>query len=507
MELAPPRTGAVAAGLDLRAKHAAAGRAMAAATLAMAAAAALQAVLYLAVVGVGTDTDGFFAAFAVYTILGVFGQSLRVTAVPLLVDGRMGARRLACALVLLGGVVLVACVPLAGATAALLAPGLPAAGRDVTAAALPLLGLAAALQLLAAGAAAVLAVGDDLLRVAAAYATGAAAGLVAFVALLAPTDELALGWSMLAMAIVTLAVLAAGLRPVLPRRTDVAGAGRAAAQLLGRTGIYLAFHGLLLVTLAVAGSVSDVGTTTTLSYAYLCASYLVAGTAAALGTARVADMARGAAGAWRARLVRDTVPQGLRYAWMLVAPALALVVVAGAGGMHAVVPSSLSAADAGDLARFTALLAPWTVAALLVSLLLPALLALGRARALACAAPLLVAGHLAATLAGGALGGAGGVALASCAAPLALAAWMLAAGAPDDAPLVRRVMARDVARFAVLAAAAFGAGAAAGALAGGGLAGALAAGAAGTLLYAAAVRLVAPREAHVLLHGPIEERA
>ena len=48
-------------------------------------------------------------------------------------------------------------------------------------------------------------------------------------------------------------------------------------MVLGRTAIYLAFNVLFVITLAFASS-SAAGGTTVLSYAYLFASYLVAGT-------------------------------------------------------------------------------------------------------------------------------------------------------------------------------------------------------------------------------------
>ena len=68
---------------------------------------------------------------------------------------------------------------------------------------------------------------------------------------------------------------------------------RNAASILGRTAVYLAFNALYLITLALV-SRYEPGDATVLSYAYLFASYLVAGTAFALGMSRIADMRRGA---------------------------------------------------------------------------------------------------------------------------------------------------------------------------------------------------------------------
>ena len=69
-------------------KHASAGVAMSVATLSMAAASGLQALLYLNSFGVNGRTDGFFVAFALYTIVGVFSQSIRMTSANLLIGDR-----------------------------------------------------------------------------------------------------------------------------------------------------------------------------------------------------------------------------------------------------------------------------------------------------------------------------------------------------------------------------------------------------------------------------------
>src|SRR4051794_18702264 len=157
------------------ARDARAGLAMSVATFAMAAASAIQAVLYLGEFGTSGRTDGFFVAFALYTTIGVFSQSLRLTAVPLLVGERprLTPRESALVLGLAALPVIVAPGPRAGAASPLLAPGLSEASRDVTASALPVLGAATVLQLWAAGAATVLAVRNRFYPVAASYIAGA----------------------------------------------------------------------------------------------------------------------------------------------------------------------------------------------------------------------------------------------------------------------------------------------------------------------------------------------
>ncbi len=163
-----------------------AGMAMSVATFTMAAASAIQAVLYLGRFGTNARTDGFFVAFALYSTFGVFSQSLRLTSVPLLVEpgARMSVRRFAATLALIALPVVVLTIPLAGQLAQLIAPGLSAHGRAITAAALPVLGAAMVLQLWAAGGATVLAIRDRFTTIAGGYMTGALSGLVAFVVLM-----------------------------------------------------------------------------------------------------------------------------------------------------------------------------------------------------------------------------------------------------------------------------------------------------------------------------------
>jgi peptidoglycan biosynthesis protein MviN/MurJ (putative lipid II flippase) len=440
-----------------------AGFAMAIATFAMAGASALQAVLYLSRFGVDGRTDGFFVAFAVYTTFGVFGQSVRLTAVPLLVgrEPAVSPREFAGALAIIAAPVLLATIAFAGPLAEVLAPGLAAADRSVTVEALPVLGAAMALQLWASGGATVLAVRSRFSAIAASYVAGAVAGLITFLALMDVAGELTLGWSMLAMAVTT----CAGMLAAVQRSGGLDNAGRRlqalrlvrlTGRLLGRTAIYLAFNALFVVTLAFA-SHAAIGDTTVLSYAYLFCSYLVAGTGMALGMSRIADMSR-ATGDERAAVVAATVPAGFRYALLIVAPALGLLIVGGAPLIHAVLPGSLDAEGVRSLQTFTALLVPWTAVALLVSLLMPAMFALGRTVLLNSLAVPLVLMHLAATAVGHALFGVDGSVGAMFVAPACFAAVMLcfvAGGAR-----VTWSVAGGVLRFLGLGAVAYGAAAA-----------------------------------------------
>lgn len=489
---------------DSTVRKARAGMAMSIATFVMAAASGLQAVMYLGRFGTNVQTDGFFVAFAVYTTFGVFSQTLRLTCVPLLVEprARLSVREFAAALGLLAIPVLIATVALAGPVSHLLAPGLSPAGRSVTASALPVLGVAMALQLWAAGGATVLAVRDRFMPIATAYSGGAVAGLVVFVGAVGTAGVQTLGWSMLAMAVVTCGLMLAGMansgwlgaagRSLAPKAL-----ARATGLVLGGTPVYLAFNMLFVVTLAFV-SRGAAGDTTVLSYAYLFASYLVAGTGTALGMSRIPEMTRRARFAGSS-LVEETVPQGFRYAMLLVAPAMALLITAGAPLIHVLLPKSLTNADVHTLRTFTALLVPWTVAALLVQFLIPALLAGGRSRRLNQLALPLFALHVTATAVGSALFGPDGAVGAFVVAPAALAVALLMAGAGPRSSAVAQRLCRQTGSFAGLAAAAFGlAWAISAPLPSAGVA-AVCAAAIGGLGYLMGLRIVARREVGVLL--------
>ena len=494
-------------------KRAKAGVVMAAATFSMAAASGIQAALYLHSNGIDGRTDGFFVAFALYTVFGVFSQSIRVTSAPLLVDGKksLPLGEFAATLALIAVPVALLTIPLAHPLSLLLAPGLSDADRAVTQEALPVLGGAMILQLWAAGGATVLAVRDRFNTIAGAYIAGAGGGLVTYLVVAGSAGELSLGYAMLAMAVVTFTLMLVGLRRSAPGveegaeprplrvRRLVADAG----LILGRTSIYLAFNALYLVTLSLTTSYSA-GDATVLSYAYLFASYLVAGTAFALGMSRIADMSREARSDPR-RAFGDTVPQGFRYSMLICAPALAGFVAAGAPIVGVVFSASLHPSDISTLQEFGALLAIWTVAALLVNLMLPAMFALGRARLVNLLAPALLAVHVAVSVAGGALFGSLGVVGAAFVAPALFAAVMLVKGAPEIAGHLSREISRDALRFVLSAAACYGLGAILGAAVGSTFGAAVIAGGIGTILYLGLLPFIAPTQVELFrkLLGPL----
>ena len=489
---------------------------MAISTLAMAGASAIQAVLYLGEYGATARTDAFFAAFAVYQVVGVFTQAMRVSSVPLLVgDKAIGMLRFFGGLAVIAVPVIIACGPLAGPLADLLAPSATGSAHDLAVSALRVLGLAIVLQLFAAGAATLLGMRDRFEPVAGAYAFGALAGLVVFL-LVRTQGELSLAWSMLAMAVVTSTWAAVALLKV--RRSEVqtgtGGAGlgnyeskprliaecfQTAGDLLGRSLVYFFINAFFLVTLAVVGREGGAGATTVLSYAYLLASYLVAGTSTAVGISRAPDMVRGAQDQWKT-VVADTVPHGYRYAALVSAPIMAAGVVAATPVVDALLPTALGEGQAESLARSILLLAPWLSAALVLNFAIPALFALSKARLVNLLAPFAFGLHAAASIAGAAIGGVDGAILAMAVAPFVFGLVLVVVGAGNATGKVIGELTLDTLRPVGLAAVAFGAGAAASSLLGAEeLVAAVLSLGVGGLLYGGGMLLLAPRAVQVLL--------
>jgi peptidoglycan biosynthesis protein MviN/MurJ (putative lipid II flippase) len=486
-----------------------AGMAMAFAVLAMAVGSGVQALLYLTRFGTTERTDAFFAALALYTVFGIFIQAIRITSVPRLVGAvRLRGREFGATLALIAVPVAVACGPLAGLLAEILAPGVGPAARTLTEDGLHLLGVAMVLQLGAAGAATLLAVWDRFDVVAGGYVAGAVAGLGGYVVAVGPADELALGWSMLVMAVVTFLWMMVGLerarQPAPPGFGKPMHLATNAAGILGRTLVYFVINGLYLVTLAYASQESP-GDATVFSYAYIYAIYLVTGTGVALGISRVPDMSRGAQADWR-DVLADTVPQGFRYAMLIAAPALAGLVAAGAALIGELVPAKLTSGDVRALQGFAALLAAWLVATLLVNFILPALFALGRARLVNLLSVPVVALHVAATIAGQRLFGVYGVVGAMFVAPLAFGLVLLAVAGGRRRREILVATGSDAVRFTALAAGAFGLGAAFATLLPAGAARAVLTAVIGSVLYFAAARKAAPRELGVLLGARRRQR-
>jgi peptidoglycan biosynthesis protein MviN/MurJ (putative lipid II flippase) len=466
-------------------------------TIVLAGVGALQGLLFLRAFGISARTDGFFAAYALYIVVGLLGQTLRTSAVPLLVGAtsRMTVGDFAWAIAALCGVLGLVCYGLAAPLATVLAPGLDAAGRDVTESGLRLLAAAVALQLVAAGAATVLGIQGRLARPARSYSAGALVGLVGFVALIGPANEQALAWAAVIAGAVTVGLMAPALRGTRVGRPQVRLVPRHIAWLLVSSVLGLTLAGLYVPTLALVSGTGE-GTVTILAYAYVLVGYLNGVTAGAVSMGTMIALAPVHADA-RALVDRSLRP-AFRHAFLVAAPGLAVSAVVAPPVLHALLPGQVGPDDTATLQEFILLLGGWLIAALLAALTFPALYSAGlMLRVNVLLAPL-VAVHIGAGLAARAAFGAEGVVAAMAFAPTLLVCLMLwmshgrhalevAAGLAADGALIGGVAAVGIGLPAVLAAAL------------GGAAAQVVAALAGLCLYGAIVLRALPVEARAFV--------
>lgn len=387
--------------------------------------------------GRGAETDGFFAAYAVFLVLSLVASGLRIVVLPALaraedLAAETGAWAAALAVV---GIPLVVASVLGGDPAARLL-GLDARAADAAADALPWMAAAGVAQLYAGLAASALAARDDYMTAAAGYALGAAAGLALIVWRL-EDGIVAVAWGIALNGAVSLAV------PLVRARLAAASPGARLLALGRGVALPLTLQALYLVCLRFAAGLG-VGEVSDLSYAYLLAAALVAVTASSLSLVSSVPLARSEL---------DAVRHVVSASW------LSLVVVAGAAGVFAlaggdVVRLVLGDAYGGDLGRLVVALAPWMAVSVGVSLAYPLLFVRGRPRWLVRLSLAALAVHPLLVWVGRETWGTAGIALAlSLTTALVLVALLAVLGAlraiPGLALAVLTVSALAVAAFGV----------------------------------------------------------
>ncbi len=421
--------------------------------------AALLGVLIARRFGSTAETDGFFAANAVYGVTLFVAQSLRTTTAGSLVgdDGGFGRLR-----TYLGGVVWLfgASVAIAVIAALLAAPlGLAPDARVSFQRSILILCPAAGLQLLAGQCAAMLAALDDYVAPAIAYAAGSAVAIVGFAILAGPlgvagvATALAIG-SVASASIAVAALVRRGWRTSAPRvdRASLTIAGR---MTMGAISL-VAAQFVLALSVGFAGA-TGAGNATLYSYAMMIVMLLTAALASPVSIVFAPVVAR----TWDGRpasLVPTTMT-GYRAGALLLGPAVAAVVLLGPQPAG-IVLASLDDAKIDRIFDLTLVLSPSLLGTMLAMIPLVALFAHQRFRPLAAWSGAVVAGHLALCAVAIAVGGVMLVAAAGTVSSLALAAVPVALVFGRDAASVLRPAARAVADFVVPAAALFGAAAA-----------------------------------------------
>jgi O-antigen/teichoic acid export membrane protein len=315
--------------------------------------------------GRGPETDGFFAAYAVFLVLSLIGTALRIVVLPALaradeLEAETGAWAAALAVVAVPVLLLalVAREPLAHAL------GLDGAASDAAADALPWMAVAGIAQVYAGLAASALAARDDYVTAAVGYAIGAVAGL-ALILWRLDDGIVAVAWGVALNGAVSLAV------PLVRVRLRLGNPGARLVALARGAALPLVLQALYLVCVRFAAGLGP-GEVSDLSYAYLIASALVAVTASSLALVSSVPLTR-------ADL--DAVRHVVSASW------LSLVVVAAAAGVFALAGGDLvrlvlGDAYGGDLGRLVVALAPWMAISVGASLAYPLVFVRGRPRGL-----------------------------------------------------------------------------------------------------------------------------
>jgi O-antigen/teichoic acid export membrane protein len=340
--------------------------------------------------GRGAETDGFFAAYAVFLVLVLVGTAMRVAVIPPLARAREAgtfARELgsyAAALAVIAVPALLLALLASDWAAGQLAAGLPESAQAVAADTLRFVVPAAIAQMYAALFASGLAAFDSYGTAAAGYAAGSLAGLALILLLVDSRGIDAVAWGMLLNGVVALAVPLVALG----RRAPWAGLGSIGlgahavwprlAELARAVAVPLVLQGLFVVCVRF---VSELGTgaVTSFTYAYLVAAGLVAVTASSLGLVSSAALSR------RELTDRRAAEHVVRSSW------LAFAAVAAAAGVFALVGDRFVGAVLGpdyagqtgnELGRLIALLGPWMAASIGVTLTFPLIFVAARARLL-----------------------------------------------------------------------------------------------------------------------------
>jgi peptidoglycan biosynthesis protein MviN/MurJ (putative lipid II flippase) len=354
--------------------------------------------------GSGSNTDGFFAAYAVYALVVMLAQASRTSIVARLTGGEGDEfgefNRFCGAALLLFGVSGVLFVALGDEVAALMTGDLPDTAQDVERRALLILWPAGGAQLFAALGAAMLARRDDYGHAAVGFGGGAVLSIAAFLVLEPSLGIDALPTGIVAASAFTAAAVAAGLyragwRPVARPLLDVRGAA-ARARLIVLASLALLLSQIAsVVAVAVAGQMGE-GAVTVYSYAFFAVGVAVGVLASSVAITLAAPIAA----EWDRdpRTLRPHQRDVVRTGLVLLVPIVAAAALLGTDLGEALLPKFGDDEIADTVACFL-ILAPTIVGAQVIAVPVVALYALGRYRALALMSAATVALHIALAIA------------------------------------------------------------------------------------------------------------
>jgi hypothetical protein len=363
----------------------------------MAGAAAVAAALLARKFGRGAETDGFFAAYAVYVLLVLAATACRIVVLPALARAAQAeclsaeVAGYAIALTVPATLLILAATFLSQQAAHLLTSSLPAVAEDTAASTLLWLVPAAVAQVFAGLAASSLAALDDYVTAAVAYAAGSCVALACFIWLADSHGVVALAEGVASGSFVSLAILVAALLRRRVLRPLTTFQPRVASRLLEFTqgaSIPLALQGFYVIAVRFAGGLG-VGRVTSFSYAYLIGSAFVGLAASPLSLVSTVPLTRLAAGSRRAAA---HVTSTFCLAVTFVAGAVGVFAISGSRVTHWVLGPAYRGEVGAELGRIVIYLSPWMVASISVAVTLPLLFVAGKRRwlpALAVAALLI----------------------------------------------------------------------------------------------------------------------
>src|SRR4051794_2112957 len=317
--------------------------------------------------GRGAETDGFLAAYAVYLLLVLAAQAVRMVVVPDLTraaeEGRLGGDTRAYALAFLTFAVpaSILVAVFSRPLGELITGSLPPTSAHIAGRALAILVPAAFLQLLAALSASALAALNSYGTAAAGFGVSGLVGLAVFAALANSVGIVALAWGLAVNAVVAFTVPFVALL----RRGALGGPWPEQLEIVPRlwrlvqgAAVPVALQGCYLVALRLAAKLG-VGSVTSFTYAYLAASTLVGATGFALGVISSAPLTRRGV---------DAVAAGrhiVHAAWVslsLVGAAAGIFALVGGRIVQVVLGDAYSGQVGTDLGHLVVYLSPWMIA-------------------------------------------------------------------------------------------------------------------------------------------------
>ncbi len=397
--------------------------------------AAVVGVIIARELGRTAETDGFFAAYAVFVVLVLAATAVRVTLLPPLAraraERRLSAETMAYSITI--GVValplLVVAVLAARPIADVLTGEGPSVAVDAAAAALPWMVVAGLGQFTAALLASTFAALDDYVVPALGYILGSVAGLALILLTIDDYGTEAVAWGMALNASFATVVSAAWLwrraraerMPASAARARLGSTGARIVELATGATLPFALQATYLVCLPFAAR-EGVGAVTSFGYAYLIAAAVVGITASSLGLVTSVPMTR--VGLSPHGVARH-VDASSWLALLAVGATTAIFAIAGEQLAGRVLGAAYSDAVGAEIAELVVALAPYMVVSVVLSVTFPLVFVAGLGRRLPLVGLVVVAVHVPVAIVGQRLGGLWGLALALAVTNALAATWLL----------------------------------------------------------------------------------